>query len=103
MNNLIKLKISDKESISVESDFRIEERNVSGGEIEENFSKITPSIIALGKEFSQILKQIQPTKSSIEFGINVGMETSGVIAFITKASASANFKIKMEWEKEKKV
>ena len=101
MNNLIKLKISDTESIQIESDLRIQERNVSGGErIEEDFSKIAPSIISLGKEFSRILKQIQPTKSSIEFGINVSMETSGVIAFITKASANANFKITMEWEKE---
>jgi hypothetical protein len=103
MSNLIKLTLFDKESINVESDFRSQERNVSGGEIEENFSKLTPSIISLGKEFSQILEKIQPTKASIEFGVNVGMETSGVIAFITKASANANFKIIMEWGKGQKV
>jgi hypothetical protein len=34
----------------------------------------------------------------VEFGVSVGVETGGLLAFIAKGSGEANFKITLEWK-----
>jgi hypothetical protein len=47
------------------------------------------------------LQKVQPTKASVEFGIEVGAEPGKLTALLVKGSGKANLKITLEWETPK--
>jgi hypothetical protein len=48
------------------------------------------------------LERIQPSKASVEFGVEIGLETGHLTALICKGSGKANLKIALEWAGDKK-
>jgi Trypsin-co-occurring domain 1 len=59
------------------------------------------TMIDLLKKLSALMldaiKQAQPTKASIEFGIDVGVESGKLTALLVKGEAKGNLKITLEW------
>jgi hypothetical protein len=43
------------------------------------------------------LQRIQPSKASVEFGVEVGLEAGHLTALICKGTGKANLKIALEW------
>jgi hypothetical protein len=46
------------------------------------------------------LQRIQPTKASVEFGVEIGLEAGHLTALICKGTGKANLKISLEWAGE---
>jgi hypothetical protein len=63
-----------------------------------NFGELTTSLEALSKSLYDSIKKIQPTKASIEFGIEIGLESGKLTALLVKGSGKANLKVKLEWD-----
>jgi hypothetical protein len=42
-------------------------------------------------------KKVQPTKASIEFGLEIGAEPGKLTTLLVKGSGKANLKITLEW------
>jgi len=95
----IKVQLSNGAVVYVESASRVPEREVSGGMLEGRFADVMPAIKALCSDFSDLLSEIAPEKATIQFGLSLEVETSGLWAFIGKAGGSSTFQITLEWKK----
>jgi Trypsin-co-occurring domain 1 len=81
---------------------RIEARDLGGatkvGAFDsQSFKDLTKSIEAIAATFRESLERIEPRKASIEFGIEVGLESGQLTALICKGSGKANIKVALEW------
>lgn len=52
----------------------------------------------LAKQLREHLKKVTPAKTTIEFGVSIGIESGKLAALIAKGSAEANLTVKLEWE-----
>jgi hypothetical protein len=55
-------------------------------------------IEAIASELGGLLKRVGPSKASIEFSIEVGLESGKLTALLVKGSGKANFKIALSWD-----
>jgi hypothetical protein len=62
------------------------------------FDGVTNSIEAIADRVTAALESAKPRKAAVEFGIDVGVETSGLTGLLAKGSGSATLKITLEWE-----
>jgi hypothetical protein len=84
---------------------RVEVRSLGGREpvgviAEQRFKDVIDSIEAIAAAFGESLKKINPKKASVEFGIEIGLESGHLTALICKGTATANLKITLEWTDE---
>lgn len=54
------------------------------------------------KVFVETLHDLEPTKASIEFGLEMALESGKLTALLTQGSAKANLTVKLEWEQKPK-
>lgn len=64
------------------------------------FDQFTNTVKSMAKSISTIWSEVQPSKASVEFNIEVGFETGNVTAWLVKGSGKGHLTISMEWEKE---
>jgi len=85
-----------------------EEEDLTGEEVESDVSsnyqylkQATDAIEGIADTLKQSLEKIQPTKASVEFGLEFGYESGEITAMIVKGHGKANLKITLEWQKPK--
>jgi hypothetical protein len=59
--------------------------------------EVMANIEAVSKLLGESLTRIGPSKASVEFGIEVSLETGALTALICKGGGKANLKIALEW------
>ena len=69
------------------------EEQVSMSQWEEFIAPIEPVV----KSIRDMLGRVKPQKASVEFGIQLGLESGKLTACIVKGSTAANLKIILEW------
>ncbi len=68
-----------------------------------SFSRVTGAIESMASDISKVWEKVQTQKMSVEFGLEIEADTDDTImAVIMKGSGKANFKVTLEWQKEKK-
>jgi hypothetical protein len=65
-----------------------------------SFQQVTDTIKSIAKSFESVWKEVQPSKASVEFGIEVGFEPGNLTALLVKGSGKGLFTISLEWSKE---
>jgi hypothetical protein len=90
------------------SKIRIESRtwDVAGkrekvGITELRFADLIPSIGGISETVLAAIKKVAPKKASVEFGVEVSIESGKLMALLCSGGATANLKITLEWEEEK--
>lgn len=73
------------------------ERDVSDRTLLGKFSEAMADVESICKEFEAVLERISPQKAVVKFGLNLGVENSGLFAVVAKATAQANFEVALEW------
>ncbi len=63
-----------------------------------SFDGVTDSIEAIAERVTGALERVRPDKATVEFGIDVGVESGGLTGLLAKGSGSATLKITLEWE-----
>jgi hypothetical protein len=63
-----------------------------------SFEDITGTIKSIAKSIIAVWNEVQPSKATAEFGIEVGVEPGSVTALLVKGSGKANIKITLEWD-----
>jgi hypothetical protein len=81
---------------------RIEARDLGGtqkvGAFDNKaFKDMTDAIEGIATAFHESLAKIGPRKASVEFGVEVAIESGQLTALICKGSGKANVKISLEW------
>ena len=61
------------------------------------FDGVTNSIEAIADRVTAALESARPEKATVEFGIDVGVETGGLTGLLAKGTGSATLKITLEW------
>jgi hypothetical protein len=66
-----------------------------------SFDEVTSSIESIANSLAKTIDKVTPQKASIEFGLEVAIESGNLTALLTKGSATANLVVTLEWEKSK--
>lgn len=64
-----------------------------------NFSSIRSQVQKVSEEFIAVFNQLNVKKTSLEFGIELSVESGQLTSIIVKGSGKANLKVTLEWEK----
>lgn len=64
-----------------------------------SFEKVTQAIEAVAQRLSDIWKKVEPSKASVELGVEFAWESSDIVAIFVDRSATASMKITLEWGK----
>jgi Trypsin-co-occurring domain 1 len=63
-----------------------------------SFDGVTNSIEAIADRVTAAFEHVKPDKASVEFGIDIGVESGGLTGLLAKGTGSATLKITLEWE-----
>jgi len=61
------------------------------------FEEVTDTIKGIAKSVVDTLKEVKPRSASVEFGLEVGVESGKLTTLLVKGSATANLKITLTW------
>lgn len=63
------------------------------------FKEVTDTLGGIVEEISATIHKAMPTKATVKFGIDVGVESGQLTAAIVKGSGKANLEITLEWDR----
>ena len=66
-----------------------------------SFDEVTQTIERLGGALVKTWEKVKPHKASVEFGLEIGVESGTLTTLLASTTGSANLKISLEWEREK--
>jgi hypothetical protein len=79
----------------------IQTNNVSGEEDVANilfsFKEVTNKIENIAEAFMETFKKVKPRSASVEFGIEMAVESGQLTALLVKGTSTANLKITLQW------
>ncbi len=61
------------------------------------FEGVTDAIESIAASIVTTLEKVKPKKASVEFGIEVALESGQLTALLVKGSGTSNLKITLEW------
>lgn len=64
------------------------------------FQPIANSIEKIVQAVAAPIRHVSPTKASITFGLEIGVEQGSLVAVLVQGSGKANLEIALEWAKE---
>lgn len=64
------------------------------------FQDVTDAIEAITSAMVQTLEKVRPDKASVEFGIEIGVQSGKLTTLIVQGSSKGNMKITLEWTKK---
>ena len=62
-----------------------------------SFENVTQTIEAIAMELQVTIDKIKPKKSTVKFGMELGVEAGQLTALLVKGSGKANLEITLEW------
>lgn len=63
-----------------------------------SFKGVRKSMLAIADEIGEVLAAVRPQKASVEFGLEVGLESGQLTALLVKGTGTATMKITLEWD-----
>jgi tetrahydromethanopterin S-methyltransferase subunit B len=64
------------------------------------FQEVTDAIEAITSAMVQTLEKVKPDKASVEFGIEIAVQSGKLTTLIVQGSSKGNMKITLEWNKK---
>lgn len=64
-----------------------------------SFTDVTEALEGIAQSITEVWEKVKPSKASVEFGIQMGIESGKITAMFVKGTGSADLKVTMEWEK----
>lgn len=83
-------------SLSVETSILGGEEDVSAAQLLQ-FADFSDAIGGLAELTKAAVAQVRPQKTTIEFGLELGLESGKLSAILVKGTGKANFKVTLEW------
>ena len=62
-----------------------------------SFEGVTDAVAGIAASLKETLQQVQFRRASLEFGLEVGIESGQLTALLVKGTGTANLKITVEW------
>jgi hypothetical protein len=96
--HIVSAVLGDGTQVSVEAVGLSPEFDVAASKLSIPFDLVLEQISHIASSVRSSIEPARPTCAVVEFGVSVGVETGGLLAFIAKGSGEANFKITLEWK-----
>jgi len=64
-----------------------------------SLADITTTVKSISKDILTAIKEVEPTKATVEFGLSIGIEAGKLTTLLVKGQGTANLKITLEWSK----
>jgi len=93
---IITVGLPDGQKVQLETLLSGGAEKVAGG-ILPDLGSIVPQIEGIVGILKSTLERVKPTKATIEFGIDIALESGQLTALIVKGAASGNLKLSLEW------
>jgi hypothetical protein len=62
-----------------------------------SFREVSDAIESIASTFTATLEKVKPKKASVEFGLEVAVESGKLTTLLVKGASTANLKITLEW------
>lgn len=62
-----------------------------------SFDDVTNTIEGIASSLNAALQKVKPKKASVEFGLEVAVESGALTTLLVKSSGAATLKITLEW------
>lgn len=62
-----------------------------------SFKEVTDAVEGIAHAMVTTLKKVKPRGGSVEFGLEIGVESGQLTALLVKGTGTANLKIILEW------
>jgi hypothetical protein len=62
-----------------------------------SFQEVSDAIESIASTFTTTLEKVKPKKASVEFGLEVAVESGKLTTLLVKGASTANLKITLEW------
>jgi hypothetical protein len=62
-----------------------------------SFKEVTDAVEGIAQAVVTTLKKVKPQQASVEFGVEIGVESGQLTALLVKGTGTANLKITMQW------
>ncbi|OKH17625.1 CU044_2847 family protein [[Limnothrix rosea] IAM M-220] len=93
---IVTVKLDEQTEFLVRAKSQGGEQDVSIGDALK-FEAVTNVIGGIAKGIKKTLDQTKPKKVTVEFGLEVGIESGKALALLVDDTAQANLKITLEW------
>jgi hypothetical protein len=93
-----KVTLSDNSVVWIDEVSSNVEQEVSRRDAQERLAEVLPTISRLCSDIGDALKSVRPDRTTVEFGVALTVDSSGLAALITKMGAEMNFKVTVEWD-----
>jgi hypothetical protein len=97
-NALVKVDLGDGRLVAIEALNVSPEQPVGIGDVL-SFDGVERSIEAIAARMSAALERVRPDRGTVEFGIDVGVESGALTALVVKGTGTATLKVTLEWER----
>ena len=67
------------------------------------FKEVTDTLEGIVEAISGTIHKAMPTKASVKFGLDIGVESGKLTAVMVKGSGKANLEINLEWDRTAKI
>lgn len=95
-NKMVKTMLENGAIIHIEATPLGGEQLIGSG-LPHSFKEITDVIEGLSDSLVTTLKKVKPHKASVEFGLEIAIESGSLTSLLVKGSGDANIKITLEW------
>jgi len=62
-----------------------------------SFQEVTDAVEGIAHAMLTTLQKVKPRAASVEFGLEIGVESGQLTALLVKGTGTANLKITLEW------
>jgi NTP-dependent ternary system trypsin peptidase co-occuring protein len=92
---MVEVKLDDGTIFYVQAQTLLSESNVSLKPA--SFEKVTQAIEGVAQRLNTIWKKVEPSKASVEFGIEFTLKAGDIVAVFVDSSTTASMKVTLEW------
>ncbi len=93
-----KVRLSDGTICLVEVNRASARKEVANRDEIFEFELVKKQIRKITEDWAETFKQLKPTKTVLEFGINLSIESGALTSVIVKGAGETNLKIILEWD-----
>lgn len=94
-NEALPVIIDDDTTIYVEANMLGGEENVSVKSFV--FDQVADAVTAVSKRFSSLFESVEADKATVEFGVEVAVESGKLTALFVNGKGTATFNVALEW------
>jgi hypothetical protein len=94
--DILRVQLSNGQTVHAEVAELGGERNVGISIF--SFEGVANAIEEISRTITETLKKVEPRKATVEFGVDLALESGNLTALLVKGTGTASLKVTLEWE-----